>query len=169
MSDYPWYGGHRNKVPILQFPIKLDLGAGDYSPPEHVRIDFDDSNSPEIVWNICHGIPLPDSSVYELFTSHFLEHLTPTDLHFVLQEIFRVCANEAKLTIKVPHGATPEGALPCHYNRFDEASMEGIGRWFPRPGDPQYNGHFYDVKRIWREEPYHLLAEYTIVKGRALA
>ena len=165
MSDYPWYDGSRNKVPILQFPIKLDLGAGNYSPPEHVRIDFDDSNSPEIVWNITRGIPLPDSSVCELFTSHFLEHLTPTDSHFVLQEIFRVCADGAKLTIKLPHADTPEGKLPCHYALWNEDSMRAIHQWFPHKGAKDYNGHFFDMKKVWRES-YHLIAIFEVCKGR---
>lgn len=167
MSEYAWYGGHRNKIPILQFPVKLDLGAGNYSPPEHVRLDFDASNSPEIVWNCCHGIPLPDSSVSELFTSHFLEHLVPTDVHFVLQEIFRVCQDGAKVKIILPHADTPEGRLPCHYSYWTEANMQAIHQWLPHEGQPQYNGNYFDMKRCWREGKYNLCAEFEVCKGRA--
>lgn len=167
MSHYAWYGGHKNKVPILQFPIKLDLGAGNYSPPEHVRLDFDDSNSPEIVWNVCHGIPLPDSSVCELFTSHFLEHLTRTDAHFVLQEIFRICQSGAKVTIKLPHADTPEGKLPCHYSMWDEDSMRAINQWLPHEGQPLYNGNYFDLKEVSRVS-YHLIGVFEVCKGRAV-
>ena len=158
--------GYNNRVPMFTFPIKLDLGAGQYPQPGHVRIDRD-PNSTDIIWDITQGIPLPDGSVCELYTSHFLEHLTPTDLHYVLQEMWRVCANGAKVTIKVPHGDTWAGKLPCHYNFWTEASMQAINEWFPHQGHPQYNGNYYDVKRIWREEPCHLIAEYGIVKGAA--
>lgn len=151
-----------NSVPMLHFPIRLDLGAGAYPQEGFVKMDMD-ANA-DIRWDISTGIPLPNSSVSELFTSHFLEHLIATDCHYVLQEMWRVCANGAKVTIKLPYGPTPEGALPCHYNRFDEASMEAIGQWFPRPGHPDYNGSYWDLKRVWREN-YHLLAEYFIVKG----
>lgn len=161
------FDGYRNKLPVLQFPIKLDLGAGAYPRPGFVRCDHDPcGGATDIVWDVIGGIPLPDSSVSELYTSHFLEHLIPTDLHVVLQEMWRVCTNGATVTIKVPHGDTWAGRLPCHYAYWNEAAMQAINEWFPHEGHPQYNGNYFDVKRIWREEPYHLLALYDIVKGK---
>lgn len=161
---------YRNRVPMLSFPIKLDVGAGAYPQPGFVRLDFDPCNgATDIVWDIAiAGIPLPDASVSELYTSHFLEHLAPTDLHFVLQECWRVCVPGALVTLKVPHGDTAAGRLPCHYNFWTEASMEAVGNWFPRPGASDYNGNYWDVQRVWREEPYHLLGEFRIVKGAPL-
>ena len=157
---------YRNRVPILQFPIRLDLGAGGYPQPGFTRMDFDPCNGQtDIVWDIANGIPLPDGSVSELYTSHFLEHLMPTDLHMVLQEMWRVCAGGAKVTIKVPHGDTAAGRLPCHYSFWNEAKMQAIGDWFPNPGKPDYNGNFWQVQRIWTEQPYHVLGEYLICKG----
>jgi hypothetical protein len=160
---------YRNKVPILAFPIRLDVGAGAYPQPGFVRLDFDPCNgATDIVWDIAiAGIPLPDQCVSELFTSHFLEHLKPTDLHFVLQEMWRVSANGATVTIKVPHGDTAAGRLPCHYNYWNEAAMQAVGDWFPNPGVPNYNGNYWKLKRIWTEPPYHLLGEFTIIKGAA--
>lgn len=124
-----------------------------------MRLDQDPcGGATDIVWNIAHGIPLPDWSVSELFTSHFLEHLVPTDAHYVLQEIYRVCAPNALVTIKLPHGDTPEGHLPCHYMRWTEATMKAINQWFPHD-----SGTYFDMKRVWRED-YHLIAEYRVVK-----
>lgn len=159
----------RNKVPHFTFPIRLDLGAGAYPQPGFVRLDFDPcGGATDIVWDVGDaGIPLPDSSVSELYTSHFLEHLIPTDLHVVLQECWRVCVNGATFTIKVPHGDTWAGRLPCHYAYWNEAAMQAINEWFPHKGHPQYNGNFFDVQRIWREEPYHLCGQFLIVKGAA--
>lgn len=160
--------GYVNDVPMLTFPIRLDLGAGAYPREGFVRMDRDrSSGGTHICWDIALGIPLPNGSVSELWTSHFLEHLVPTDVHYVLQEIWRVCADNALVTIKLPHGDTPAGRLPCHYSYWNEAAMQAIHDWFPHKGHPDYNGNFWDVQRIWREEPYHLLAEYRIAKGRA--
>lgn len=153
-----------NKVPILTFPVKIDLGAGQYPQPGFLRVDFD-QNGADIVWDITNGIPLPDSSVSELYTSHFLEHFAPTDVHYILQEMFRVCMPGAKVTIKLPHGDTPEGHLPCHYMRFTEHTMQAINNWFPHEGHPAYNGNYFDVKKIWRDG-IHLIAEYVMVKGK---
>jgi len=161
---------YRNTIPMLTFPIKLDVGAGAYPKEGFVRLDFDPcGGATDIVWDIATGgIPLPNGSVSELFSSHFLEHLTPTDLHFVLQECWRVCANGAKVTLKVPHGDTWAGRLPCHYAYWNEAAMQAINEWFPHEGHPDYNGNYWDVKKIWTEPPYHLIAEYEIVKGKPL-
>lgn len=158
---------YRNRVPRLNFPIRLDVGAGAYPQEGFVRLDFDPCDgATDIVWDIAAaGIPLPDASCVEIYTSHFMEHLLPTDAHFVLQEMWRVSAPNAKITIKLPHGDTPAGRLPCHYSFWNEAAMQAIGDWFPNPGRPDYNGNYWNLKRIWREEPYHLLASYEIVKG----
>ena len=167
--SYPM-DSYRNRVPMLTFPIKLDVGAGAYPQDGFVRLDFDPcGGATDIVWDIARsGIPLPDASVSELFTSHFLEHLLPTDGHFVLQEIWRVCADGAKVTLKVPHGDTAAGRLPCHYSFWNEALMQAIGDWFPNPGRADYNGNYWNLQRIWTEPPYHLLASYIIVKGAAI-
>lgn len=145
-----------NNIPMLNFPIKLDLGAGQYPKEGFTRMDKD-PNGTDIIWDITQGIPLPNNSVEELFTSHFLEHMTPTDFHYVLMEIWRVCTNGAKVTIKVPHGNTPEGHLPCHYNRITEETMKAIGQWF---GKEESRWELLDVRR----EEYHLIGEFQIVK-----
>lgn len=157
---------YRNQVPMLSFPIRLDVGAGAYPKEGFVRLDFDPcGGATDIVWDIavC-GIPLPNGSVSELHTSHFLEHLLPTDAHFVLQEMWRVCAHDAAVTIRLPHADTPEGKLPCHYSQWNEDSMRAIGQWFPLPGHPDYNGNYWNMTNVWREG-YHLWATYKIVKG----
>ena len=165
MSDYRMEQ-YRNFIPILQFPIKLDLGAGNYPQEGFVRMDFDPCNgATDIVWDITNGIPLPNGSVSELYTSHFLEHLTRTDLHLVLQEMWRVCVDGAKVTIKLPHWDTPEGKLPCHYSAWNEDSMKAIHQWFPHEGHPQYNGNYYTLEKCYRVE-YHLIGEFRITKGK---
>jgi predicted SAM-dependent methyltransferase len=152
-----------NHVPMLQFPIRLDLGAGQYPQPGFVRMDMDPLNV-DIRWDVTNGIPLPNGSVSELYTSHFLEHLLPTDLHYVLQEMWRVCTDGAKVTIKVPHGDTPEGRLPCHYNFWNEDAMQAVHNWFPHEGHPSYNGNYWDVQRVWRDG-IHLIGEFLVRKG----
>jgi ubiquinone/menaquinone biosynthesis C-methylase UbiE len=118
-----------NKVPILNFPIKLDIGAGKFKKPGFISIDFAVHESTDIVWDLTNGIPLPDNSVSEIYTSHCLEHLTPVDIHYVLLEIFRVCIDGATVEIIVPYAKTQEGGLPGHYSKLDETFINGIGIW----------------------------------------
>lgn len=148
---------YRNRVPMLQYPIRVDLGAGQYPQPDFVRVDFDPVGA-DICWDIKNGIPLPDRSVSELYTSHFLEHLTPIHYHYVLQEMFRVCQDGAKVTIKLPHGDTPEGKLPCHYNRFVEDDMHAINIWFPHE-----QGTYWDLQEVSRDG-IHVIGVFLLVK-----
>jgi hypothetical protein len=122
---------YNNKVPILEFPIRLELGGGKFPQDGYINCDFDPEFAP-IVWDLTNGIPLPDNSVSELYTSHFLEHLERIDYHYLLLEILRVCQNEAMVTIKVPYNETPEGRLPCHYGFFTENDMRAIDKWIHR-------------------------------------
>ncbi len=158
---------YRAHVPVLDFPIRLDLGAGRYPREGFIRLDADPCDGgTHIIWDVAkRGIPLPDGSVGELYSSHFLEHIAPVDLHFVLAECFRVCAHTAPAMIRVPHGDTSAGRLPCHYSFWNEAKMQAIGDWLKEPGKPDYTGDCWEVQRIWREEPYHLCAQYRIIKG----
>ena len=49
--------------------------------------------------------PWADSSVDEILMRHVLEHLgATTDVYFaVLQEMYRVCRHDARITVVVPH------------------------------------------------------------------
>jgi hypothetical protein len=46
--------------------------------------------------------------------------------------------------------------------------MHAINDWFPHAGHPDYNGNYWDVQKVWTEEPYHLLGSFVIVKGKPL-
>lgn len=149
--------GYKNRIPMLQFPIKLDVGAGQYPKEGFVRMDFDPQGT-DIIWDIKDGIPLPDSSVEELYSSHFFEHFLPTDFHYILMEVWRVCMNGAKVEIRVPYGNTWQGHLPCHYNRSTEETMEAIGNWFPEETNR------FELVGIERDG-IHLTGKYIVRKG----
>lgn len=123
------YNAHNNKVPMLKFPLKLDMGAGLYPKKGYTRLDF--AYEADICWDLTKGIPLPDSSVADLYTSHTLEHFNAQEFDDVLREMVRVCQNETLITISVPHAETPEAKLPGHYMSFDEGTMQAINQWLP--------------------------------------
>lgn len=153
-----------NRVNIPEFPMKLDLGCGQYLKEGFQGMDWADYGQ-AIVWDAKNGIPLPDNSVIELFTSHFLEHLEPTEYHFVLHEMWRVTQNGGKITIKVPHGDTWQGCLPCHYNRLTEKHFHAIDNWLRDPLK-QYddNTNYIQLLEIYRVE-YHLIGEFLVHKA----
>lgn len=154
-----------NRVIVKEFPLKLDLGCGEYKQIGFHGFDWGEYGQ-EIKWNIKNGIPLPDNCVIELFTSHFLEHLNREDMYNTLAEMLRVCQNGAKVTIKVPHGETPEGHLPCHYQLLTEVDMLAIEQnWKPHyeAKNRDYPSAYKLIKEPYRDG-YHLIAEFKINK-----
>lgn len=114
------------RLPVnLDLPINLDLGCGQNKIDLHVGMDQLDFKQ-EIVWDINHGIPLPNSSVKKIFSSHFFEHLTKKELPNAIYEMVRVCVPDAPITIIVPHADTIEAHFLCHYTYWNEAMIKGI-------------------------------------------
>jgi len=52
--------------------------------------------------NLFYGIPFPDNSVPYIYTSHFLEHLTPATAEFMINECYRVLQSNGRIRIVVP-------------------------------------------------------------------
>lgn len=113
-----------NAIRLTINPIEmLNLGCGDQK--HGVGIDILDAGQ-EIVWDLRKGIPLPDRSVKEFHTSHFLEHLTREDLYPLFDEIRRVAIPGAKMTIIVPHSDSDERDFLGHLSYWDEQRLRGI-------------------------------------------
>lgn len=113
------------KLPQLNLPVKLDLGCGQNKLSDHTGMDFQDYGQ-EILWDINHGIPLPNNSVSKFYSSHFFEHLKKEELPNVFLEIHRVCINDAPVTIIVPHADTHQAHYLCHYTYWNEQMIKGI-------------------------------------------
>jgi len=92
----------------------VDLGCGIWKAEGAIGIDSDPTVNPDILCDVCNGIPLPDNSVDELITSHFLEHVPSDKAYYVLSEIWRVCKPEATIRITVPHYGHPSAHVPEH-------------------------------------------------------
>lgn len=89
--------------------VKLDLGCGFAWPAEYIGIDISPSTRhpttgeeirPDIVHDLNKGIPFGDNVASHIRATHFLEHVK--DIHFLLDEIYRVAQNEAQIDIEVP-------------------------------------------------------------------
>ena len=82
-------------------PIRLDLGAG----PKRGQNGWTtvDLYGADISWNLAKKIPLPDSIVSEIYTSHMLEHLNDDQIRKMLQECHRLLEPKSgKIRIVVP-------------------------------------------------------------------
>lgn len=89
---------------VVHEPIRLDVGCGKNKKAGHIGIDALKFEGVDVVLNAgADALPYADSSVTEIHTSHFVEHLTARErIHFV-NEAYRVLEKDGKLTIIVPH------------------------------------------------------------------
>lgn len=113
------------RLPYFAFPVKLDLGCGQNKIDGFVGLDCGEYGQ-EIAWDFNQGIPLPNDSVTEFHSSHTFEHVKWEELAFLLSEIVRVCKDDVRLTIIVPHSDTKEAHYLCHYSLWNERVVEGV-------------------------------------------
>lgn len=148
------------RIPILDFPVKIDIGCGQFPHPDKsfVGIDYLDYGQ-KIVWDITKGIPLPDNSCEYIYTSHCMEHLTPDQYHAVINDIARIAMNNCVFEFIVPHGNTDEGRYHCHYILFDEGHMRALDKGWPKDGNITFN-----ILEQPRQEGIHLKCKFVINK-----
>ena len=86
--------------------MRLNLGCGFNKRDGYVNVDIGDHCAPDVVHDL-EKAPWPwdDSSIDEIYMSHVLEHLGATTAAYfgVLQEMYRVCRHDARITVVVPH------------------------------------------------------------------
>lgn len=81
--------------------VKLDLGCSTFKMKGFIGIDImQQDGKVDIVHDLNTGIPFGDSTVDAIYTSHFLEHCK--NIFFMLDEMWRVCKNGAKIGVIVP-------------------------------------------------------------------
>ena len=86
--------------------MKLNLGCGFYKLDGFRNVDkFAACNPDEFADLEVFPWPWGDDSVDEVVMSHVLEHLgQETDVYFtIIKELYRVCCDEAKVRVLVPH------------------------------------------------------------------
>ena len=94
----------KNKVRYLlrtQKDILLELGAGTTVRDGWITIDTVESC--DIVWDLRNGIPFPDESISQLYSSQFFEHLSFKEGQRFLDECLRVLRPGGKFSICVPN------------------------------------------------------------------
>ena len=127
---------------------KLNLGCGRDIKEGYINVDMEKLPGVDIVANVEKGLPIEDNSIDEVYTAHFLEHVY--DLHGVIEEIYRICKDKAKVIIRVPHFTTNTYEFhirPMRYMSFmdytDEGGMHADTNWFKVKKRKLVFGGFY--------------------------
>lgn len=86
--------------------LKFNMGCGHRRAAGFVNVDAYETCGPDEVWNLEQTPwPWPDNCADEVHFVHSLEHMgqTPTVFLAIMQELYRICADQAKIRIVVPH------------------------------------------------------------------
>jgi predicted SAM-dependent methyltransferase len=81
---------------------KLNFGCGKRFAPGWVNIDFHSVDPLVKRVNLLEGFPFADRSFDVVYSSHVLEHFTPQQAKFLLQEAYRVLKPQGIIRIVVP-------------------------------------------------------------------
>ncbi|MCR4337485.1 MAG: methyltransferase domain-containing protein, partial [Candidatus Omnitrophica bacterium] len=112
---------------------KVNLGGGPNRKEGFINIDRLPYPEVDIVADLNKGIPLADDSVDELTAFSILEHVD--DTVFIMEEIYRVCRKDAKVTIIVPYlKSTAAFKDPTHKRFFSERTFEYFDKSFADHG-----------------------------------
>jgi len=115
-----------------------------------VTVDAFDNEKVDVVADINLGLPFEDNSIDELYSYHFLEHVS--DLDATLKEIYRVLKPGGKNIGTVPHFANPYFySDPTHNSFFGLYSFSYFDvqqKLFRRKVPTFYMGEYFEVIRI---------------------
>jgi hypothetical protein len=137
--------------PIINPMItRIDLGCGEKKREGFWGVDFCPGPAVDLVLNIeSERLPFEDNSIEHVFSSHTFEHLSY--LPFPLQEIFRVCKDDALVEIWTPYGKSNDAFALGHQLFLNEAHWEQICYENDRLFLGESKGYF-----DWEKTQYHL-------------
>ena len=108
--------------------MKLNLGCGSDRRQGWVNVDKYATSAPDQVVDLEQlPWPWPDSAAEEVLLRHVLEHLGTTAAAYlgIMTELWRVCADQAKVVIVVPHPRSDQYLNdPTHVRPITAAGLE---------------------------------------------
>lgn len=131
--------------------IILELGCGNSKQFQNsIAIDLVDLNGVDIICDLNLGFPfIPDNSVDEIHSSHFMEHVS--DFGFMIKEIYRILKPNGTNFMKVPHFSNPFFYSDyTHKNHFGLYSLSYFSKsnYFTRRVPTFYNEIDFEIINI---------------------
>ncbi|MEK6884072.1 MAG: hypothetical protein AABY22_30870 [Nanoarchaeota archaeon] len=122
--------------------LKLNLGCGfDHQPQSEgwINIDIDENKTPDIIWDLNNLFPstmrskynILKNSVDEVLIKHCLEHLNPTLFYELMKDLWKLCVNNATITIIVPHWQQEAAFEPDHKWVYPPRTFKMIVNEYP--------------------------------------
>lgn len=127
--------------------LKIDIGCGSSKKEGFIGIDIIQLDGVDIIHDL-NQIPYPFeiSTVDEIWMDNVLEHLEKPMI--VIEEIYRICKNHARITIAVPYFRSFYAIIdPTHRNFF------GVN-WF----------NYFDPSHLFNEKYQYSKAKFQVEK-----
>ena len=144
-------------------PRRLNVGCGRSALGGWINLDSVRMPGVDIVANLescaTSPLPLPDDSIDEFLLSHVLEHIRePLPM---MQELWRVAAANARMTVRLPFGASDDAFEdPTHVRQYFPNSFGYFSQPFYWRADYSYRGD-------WQPERITLLVGAAPNQGRS--
>jgi SAM-dependent methyltransferase len=167
-SQIPWAPGARARCLCEGF--NFDVGCGEGKQKGYIGMDRRAVPGVDILWdiesvapvpfwarNVVGAVsarwPIPDNSVDKMLCSHVMEHITPSLVPAVFDEMWRIMRFDGQVLIAVPHGDSYGFRQdPTHIGMFNESTFsyfdpsQGLWQIYkPRP---------WLIRRM-HSSPYH--------------
>ena len=102
--------------------MKLNLGCGNSIKNGFLGVDNVLCNAAQVLADIT-TLPFKDTSIDEVFMDNIIEHIQ--DIPSLMQELHRICIQNARITIRTPHFASADSWIdPTHIHHFSCFSMD---------------------------------------------
>jgi SAM-dependent methyltransferase len=122
------------KLSVVPVETRLDVGCGKNKKEGFIGIDQYKMDGVDVVMDVRERWPYDDDSVDEVYSSHFIEHLTGEERVRFFNEMYRVLKPGCKAVIITPHWASNRA-----YGDFTH-------QW-----PPVAEMMFYYLSKKWRE------------------
>ncbi len=128
------------------------MGCGKNMLPDHVNADLVALPGITVTCDFAHTpFPFKNGAFSEVIALDILEHLPDTVA--VMEEIWRVCKDGAKVRIKVPHYKSSNAYKdPTHRSYFTEDTFE----YFDKGAISWYSNARFKVKNVKKTYQYHI-------------
>jgi len=125
---------------------KLNIGCGRKLMKGYLNIDKSKEVGADLVVDIEKGMPFPDNTFDEIFSSHALEYIRPEKFSFVLKEISRIAKPNCKLHLILPFDNIITRTNIDHHRTFSW--------WSFLPLEKNSGFNYYSPLKLERLEPF---------------
>jgi SAM-dependent methyltransferase len=138
-----------NRIVLPLKRLKLDVGCGRkdqrHGKDDYIGLDIKDYGQ-EIIWDMKNGIPLPDNSCINIFSSHFIEHFN--DTIFFMNECWRILEPKGEIYIICPHRKNDSAYIPSHIKQLDEFTFKAFSYKEKKEWNEDNNIKTWEIKEI---------------------